>query len=116
MNALELTKSQKKIARQIIDTGLQREYEAGIIKLDMIITRWKREEIDHRDAYMELYKSLTSHDKYIARRYNRMTGSWYLHIIAAQLADKVITVEELSEFPEDIRQKIYLLSGMDKNQ
>ena len=116
MNALELTKSQKKIARRIIDTGIQREYEAGIKKLDRIISRWKREEIDNRDAYMELYKSLTSHDKHIARRYNRMTGSWYLHIIAAQLADKVITVEELSDFPEDIRQKIYLLSGMDNNQ
>lgn len=45
-----------------------------------------------------------------------MTGSWYLHIIAAQLADEVIADEELNEFPEDIRQKIYLLSGMDNNQ
>ena len=46
MNALELTKSQKKIARRIIDTGIQREYEAGIKKLDRIISRWKREEIE----------------------------------------------------------------------
>ena len=116
MNALELTKSQKKIARRIIETGLQREYEVGVRKLDRIISRWKSEDLNNRDAYMELYESLTSHDKHIARRYNRMTGSWYLHIIAAQLADKVITVEELSDFPEDIRQKIYLLSGMDNNQ
>lgn len=112
MNALELTKSQKRIARQIIETGLQREYEAGIKKLDKIIFGWKRKEMDNRDAYMKLYKSLTSHDKHIARRYNRMTGSWYLHIIAAQLADEVIAVEELNDFPEDIRQKIYLLSGI----
>lgn len=112
MNALQLSKSQKKIARQIIETGLQREYEAGIKKLDKIISGWKRKETNNRDAYMKLYKSLTNHDKHIARRYNRMTGSWYLHIIAAQLADKVITVEELNDFPEDIRQKIYLLSGI----
>ena len=45
-----------------------------------------------------------------------MTGSWYLHIIAAQLADKVIAIEELNDFPEDIRQKIYLLSGINNNQ
>jgi len=38
MNAPELTKSQKRIARQIIETGLQREYEAGIEKLDKIIS------------------------------------------------------------------------------
>ena len=37
MNALQLSKSQKRIARQIIETGLQREYEAGIKKLDKII-------------------------------------------------------------------------------
>ena len=116
MNALDLTKSQKRIARRIIETGLQREYEAGIKKLDRIISRWKGEELNNRDAYMELYESHTSHDKHIARRYNRMTGSWYLYIIAAQLADKVVTAEELSDFPEDIRQKIYLLSGMDNNQ
>ena len=116
MNATELTKSQKKIARRIIEMGLQREYEAGIKKLDKIISRWKREEIDNRDAYMKLYRSLTSHDKHIARRYNRMTGSWYLYIIAAQLADKVIVIEELNDFPEDIRQNIILMSGINNDQ
>ena len=64
---------------------------------------------------MELYKSLTSHDKHIGRRYNRMTGSWYLHIIAAQLADNVISVEELNDFPEDIVQKLILMSGINDN-
>ena len=116
MNAPELTKSQKKIARRIIEMGLQREYEAGIKKLDTIISGWKREEIDNRNAYMKLYRSLTSHDKHIARRYNRMSGSWYLYIIAAQLADKVIVIEELNDFPEDIRQKIYLLSCINNDQ
>ena len=112
MNPLELTKSQKRIARQIIETGLQCEYEAGIKKLDKIISGWKRRETDNRDTYMKLYKSLTNHDKHIARRYNRITGSWYLHIIAAQMADEVIAIEELNDLPEDIRQKIYLLSGI----
>jgi hypothetical protein len=116
MNALELTKSQKKIARRIIETGLQREYEAGIKKLDRIISRWKHEEISNRDAYMELYSSLKGHDKHIGRRYNKMSGSWYLHIIAAQLADKVITIEEVGDFPENIKQSIYLLAGIDNNQ
>ena len=113
MNALDLTKSQKRIARRIIETGLQREYEAGIKEFDLIISRWKGEELNSRDAYMELYESLTSHDKHISRRYNRMTGSRYLPILAEQLANKVIAAEELSDFPEDIRQKIFLLSSID---
>ena len=112
MNALQLSKSQKRISMQIIETGLQREYEAGIKKLDKIISGWKCKEMDNCDAYMKLHKSLTTYDKHIARRYNRMSGSRYLHIIAAQLADEVITVEELNDFPEDIRQKIYFLSGI----
>ena len=41
-----------------------------------------------------------------------MSVSGYLHIIAAHLADEVIAIEELNDFPEDIRQKIYLLSGI----
>ena len=114
MSTLNLTKPQKRIARRIIETGLQREYEAGIIKLDKIISRWKNKKIDNRDTYMNLYSSLTRYDKHIGRRYNKMTGSWYLYIIAAQLADEVITIEELDDFPEDIREKIFLLSGMDE--
>ena len=116
MNALELTKSQKRIARQIIETGLQREYEAGIKKLDKIISGWKRKEIDNRDAYLKLYGSLTSHDKHIAIRYDRMTGSRYLDIIATQLADKVIAVKELNDFPEDIRERVIFMSGINNSQ
>ena len=116
MNPLELTKSQKKIARQIIEIGLQREFEAGIKKLDNILTEWKHKELDNRAVYLELYGSLTNHDKHIARRYDRMTGSRYLDTIAAQLADEVIVVEELNDFPEDIRDRIIIMSGINNNQ
>ncbi len=34
---VELSKSQKKIAREIIEKGLQREYQNGILKIDKII-------------------------------------------------------------------------------
>ncbi len=34
MNGLELTKSQKKIAWQVIEKGLQKEYVDGIMKLE----------------------------------------------------------------------------------
>ncbi|MCK4677446.1 MAG: hypothetical protein KAT48_04885, partial [Bacteroidales bacterium] len=92
------------------------EFEAGIKKLDKIISGWKRKEIDNRDAYLKLYGSLTDHDKHIARRYDRMSGSRYLNIIAAQLADKVITVEEINDFPEDIRDRIIIISGINNSQ
>ena len=45
-----------------------------------------------------------------------MSGSRYLPIIAAQLADKVIAVEELNDFPEDIRERIIFMSGINNTQ
>ncbi|MCD4737561.1 MAG: hypothetical protein K8R53_16085 [Bacteroidales bacterium] len=49
MNGLELTKSEKKIARQVIKKGLQKEYVNGIIKLDNIISKWKVNVLSNRD-------------------------------------------------------------------
>ena len=81
MNGLELTKSQKKIARQVIEKGLQKEYIDGIIKLDNIISKWKINVLTNRDAWFELCKELTKHDDHIANRYNNMGGSKYLYVI-----------------------------------
>lgn len=107
---MDLPKSQKKIARQIIETGLQREYEKGIKKLDQIISVWKNKDLNNRDAYLEIYDSLTKHDKQIERRYDNMSGSKYLFIIASLLADKIIFIDELNDFTEDIRNKIIFIS------
>lgn len=99
----ELSKSQKKIARQIIELGLQREYENGIIEIDNIIGKWKAGKSDNRNTYLDIYKKLIAHDKHIGRRYDHMTGSNYLLIILGQLADKVITLDEISEFNDDVK-------------
>jgi hypothetical protein len=112
MNRPELTKSKKKIARQVIDKGLQKEYIEGIIKLDNIITRWKTNSPGNRDTWLELYDSLTRHDRHISRRYDYMGGSKYLIVLAEQLADDVISPADLQELGEDVKSKILILAGM----
>jgi hypothetical protein len=102
----ELPKSQKKIARQIIETGLQREYQNGIKKVDAVIEKWKSGKLDNRDAYISIYKKLTSHDKHLARRYDNMSGSKYLMIISGQVADGIVSFDELSELNDQARQVI----------
>lgn len=114
MNASELTKPEKKLAKQIIDKGLQIEYANGIKKQNAIIEQWKYGKIDNKDAYMKLYKSTISHDKHIARRYNDMRGSTYLYIIAGQLADKIISLKEIDKFSEDTKSKLILLSRINE--
>jgi enamine deaminase RidA (YjgF/YER057c/UK114 family) len=102
----ELPKSQKKIARQIIETGLQREYQRGIEKADAVIEKWKSGKLDNQKAYISIYKKLIAHDKHIGRRYNNMSGSKYLMIISGQVADGVVSFDELGELNDQARQVI----------
>lgn len=102
----ELPKSQKKIARRIIETGLQREYQNGIEKVDAVIEKWKSGKLDNQKAYLSIYRKLIAHDKHIGHRYNNMSGSQYLMIISGQVADGVISFEELSELDDQARQVI----------
>lgn len=74
----QLSKPQKKIARQIIDLGLNREYENGISKIDNVISKWKSGQLDNQKAYFEMYSKLKKQDKHIGQRYDRMTGSNYI--------------------------------------
>ena len=114
--ALDLSKSQKKIARQIVETGLDREFKNGITEIDRVIQQWKDGKTETRDTYYKMYKSLIFFDKKIGRRYNNMKGSTYLIIIAGQLADGIITRGEIDEFDVDIKAKIFFLSGIGGEQ
>ncbi len=112
MNTFELTKSEKKLARQIIEKGLQIEFAKGIEQHSEIIEQWKSENTDSRDAYLKLYKSVISYDKHISKRYDDMKGSTYLFIIAGQLADGIISPEDIKVFSKDIRSRLSILSGI----
>lgn len=102
----ELPKSQKKVAREIIEKGLQREYQNGIEKVDAVIEKWKSGKLDNREAYLSMYKKLTSHDKHLARRYDNMSGSKYLMIISGQVADGVVSFDEIGKLNDQAKQVI----------
>lgn len=114
MNTFELTKSEKKLARQLIEKGLQIEYEKGLEQQSDIIEQWKLGNTDTKDSYLKLYQSVTSYDKYIAKRYDDIRGSKYLFIIAAQLADGIITLEEIEKFSIDTKNRLLILSGINE--
>ena len=113
MKGTGFTKSQKKIAQIIIEKGLQKEFADGIVKLENTISKWKAKTFSNREAWYELYEKLTKHDKHIARRYDSMSGSRYLDTIARQLAEGAVKVDDLEDFNEDVREKIFFLSGID---
>ncbi|MGC9374999.1 MAG: hypothetical protein ACP5DQ_08165 [Bacteroidales bacterium] len=102
----QLSKKEKKIAREIIEKGLQTEYKKGIMQLQEIINQWNPALPDHRETYRKLYKTLTDFDKHISFRYDYLSGSKYLVIIAGQLADKVISINDLKEFSDETRDLV----------
>jgi hypothetical protein len=108
---MELTKSEKKIVRELIEIGLQREFDNGLSKAAEIIDIWKNHVKDNRESYHLLYKHIACFDKHIARRYDSMTGSSYLFVLAGQYADDVIVDSDLEHVPERIIQAIKMLAN-----
>ena len=102
----EFPKSEKKLARQVIEMGLQRDFQKSILDLDRIIRQWRSKKLDNRDTYHQLYRSLKESDKYIARMYDDQRGSTYMITIQALLRNKVISETDLSEFPEKTKNDI----------
>jgi hypothetical protein len=110
MNQSELSKPQKKIARNLIESGLMKEYEKGISMIDEIILKWKNNQLGNREAYLKIYEKLDKFDKHISHRYDRMSGSSYMYILAHQLADGLISVDDLDELDENFRAAVLFLA------
>jgi hypothetical protein len=108
---MELTKSEKKIVRELIEIGLQREFAKGLSDADSIIEDWKNHIKDNRESYHLLYKHITKFDKHIAMRYDNMTGSSYLFVLAGQYAENVISESDLENLPEHIIQALKLIAS-----
>jgi hypothetical protein len=106
---MELSKKDRKVARQIIEDGLQNEFGKGLDKIDKVLKKWKEEKQDNRESYHLLFETISDFDKHIAKRYDNMTGSKYLFIIASQLHDDIINEGSLSELSEEVIRKIKFL-------
>lgn len=107
---MNLSKSEKKIARIIIEKGLEKEFASGMELFYEILSDWKINHSDNKESYYKIYESVKQFDKQIARRYDNMKGSDYIFVIAAQFAEGIITENDLQEFSEETKQKIKLLS------
>ena len=106
---MELSKKDRKVARQIIEDGLQKEFGKGLDKIDKVLKKWKEEKQDNRESYHLLFKTIKDFDKHIAKRYDNMTGSKYIFIIASQLHDDIISEGSLIELREEVIRKIKFL-------
>lgn len=99
----EFNKSEKKLARLLIDKGVETEFKNSLQEVDEIITQWKKGAIDNRAAYYKMFKTVSDNDKWISRRYDGMTGGRYLLTVASIYADGQVTAEDIEGFSEETK-------------
>jgi len=100
---MELSKADKKVAREVIDIGLQRELENGLCKTETILLNWRKGVHNNLESYQAVYKHVRKFDKHIAQRYDDITGSRYLLTITGQMLDDIIHEEDLVDFSEEVQ-------------
>lgn len=104
--SIELSKSQKKIARELIDNSLQIECGRFLEEIETFISNRKQECKSSHEVYLNLYKKVKSFDKHIAKRYNDLRGSTYYMILVGLLLDEIITPEDLNRFDEEMKKRL----------
>lgn len=100
---MELSKKDKKVAREVIEKGLQREFEVGLGKIEEILLNWRKGVSNNNESYHAVYKHIKSFDKQIAIRYDNVKGSTYLLTITYQMLDDIIHEEDLVDFSEEVQ-------------
>lgn len=107
-----LSKKDKAVLRQLIEKGVQTEFKKALDDAAAIIQKWQKNELAGKEAYHELFKSIRENDKFIARRYDHVTGSHYVDTVLAIYRDKQISDEDLSALSDDLIEHIKKIAAM----
>ena len=102
---IELTKQQKKIARNLINLGLQRECAKFMQSTKDFMNKNASAE-DAHDAYLNLYKRIDNFDEHIAQRYDGISGGQYYITVYSLYFDGVLGDEDIREFDDEIYNKL----------
>jgi hypothetical protein len=108
----ELSKREKAIMRQLIDKGLEADFAQALKEAENIIDQWRLTQKTNREAFHELLDGLKTYRKFLAQRYDGITGSGYLPTAITIYRDKLITEDDLQELREDLREHIIRLGSI----
>lgn len=118
---MELTKTDKRLCRQLIHTGLERECKKFAEDMKKLVNPpipsaeleapyqeengWSVEGPWHK-KYIKIYKKIAAFDKHIARRYNDISGGRYIEAVLTLYCHDIISEEELDGFSESVKEHI----------
>ena len=103
---IELTKKQKKIARELIDLGLQRECQSFKKEIEQFTGSSKWKTGNPKELYHKLYEIVTIFDKHIARRYNDLSGSHYFNTVLGLFYNEILKPEDIARFDIDVQNEL----------
>ena len=127
---MELSKADKRLCRELIDTGLERECKHFVEQIQRIanepippeqLNEPYREEngqsierVWHK-RFIKLFRATDKFNHHVALRYDHATGSHYLDCVAGLYLDKWLTDEEISRFSDEPRDYITSLGSFYSN-
>jgi hypothetical protein len=106
---MELTKSDKKIARILMDKGILKEIKICNTKVLDLLTDWKNNKKETRETYGQVYGTVKNNDKYIASNYDGISGADYYDIVQNMYCKGLISEEDINSFSETVRQRLKLI-------
>jgi len=109
---ITLSKSQKKIARELIRKGLLIECNSCLDRLENLLVLREKEELSSHDIYLKVFKKINSFDHLIQRRYDGMTGSRYLPTIIELCYNKILNDEDIARFDPEIQEYIHKILSL----
>lgn len=109
----QLTKAEKKLARKVMDKGLDLEYLEGLKLAEEVSQDYKRKKLTIKECYMKLYRELQKIDKNIGRLHNDKGGSRWVEVMAGQLAQGYISLEDIEGFHDKTKKVIRLMARVD---
>ena len=108
----ELTKKERKLARDLISASIEKEFDTGVNQAEAILQKWKNKELSSRETFHELRDHLNDYRKYLAARYDDLSGSSYLITVSAIFRDGYLTEEDIKDFSEETKAKIKMWSKL----
>ena len=123
---MELSKSDKRLCRELINTGLERECRHFVEQIQRIarepippeqLNELYREEngqsierVWHK-RFIQLFRATYEFNHHVAIRYDHATGSHYLDCVAGLYLDKWLTDDEIARFSVGPRNHINSLAS-----
>ena len=108
----ELSKKDKAVLRQLIDKGVQAEFENALNEAASIIQQWQQNTSSNKEAYHALFTSLQQNNDFIALRYDGITGSRYVPTVVDIYSAKQVDENDLMNLSAEVREYIKRVAAM----